>query len=79
MSDLHPFDKAIHELDQNPDFREKIRNDYFLYTAYNIGVRNDLSEIEVLKMAVIALLDIKDKAFQNALDEAMKSPIQSIM
>ena len=53
---------------------DKIRTDAFMNQIFNYARRDDISEVEMLTKAVIILLDLKEEAFQEKVDELMRNP-----
>ena len=58
---------------------DKIRTDAFMNQIYNYARRDDLTEVEMLTKAVIILLNLKDEAFQEKVDELMRNPAPLIV
>ena len=56
------------------DLLTKIRNDAFMNSIYQIANNQGMSEVEMLSKAVVMLLDLKEEAFQEKIDKAMRSP-----
>lgn len=54
-------------------FDRKLRNDALLRMAYDQGERQGLTELQMLKVFVVGLLDLKDETFQEKVDELMRS------
>ena len=53
---------------------DKIRTDSFMNQIYNYARRDGISETEMLSRAVIILLNLKEEAFQEKVDNLMRSP-----
>jgi hypothetical protein len=56
------------------DLIDKIRTDAFMRQIYDYANRDNLTELEMLTKAVILLLNLKQDAFQEKVDELMRSP-----
>ena len=52
----------------------KIRTDNIMSQIYNYALRDGLTETEMLSKTVVILLNLKDEAFQEKVDKAMRSP-----
>lgn len=53
---------------------DKIRTDAFMNQIFNYARRDGISEVEMLTKAVIILLNLKEEAFQEKVNELMRSP-----
>lgn len=51
----------------------KIRTDSLMNQIYHYARRDGISETEMLSKAVIILLNLKEEAFQEKVDELMRS------
>jgi hypothetical protein len=60
------------------DMTRRLRNDALLRLAYENGRRNGFDELEILKRFTLMLLDLKDEAMQEKLDELLLSPAKPI-
>ena len=60
-------------LKESTDMAQRIRNDHLLNMAYVYGKQNGYDELEILKRFTLMLLDLKDEAFQEKIDELMRS------
>jgi len=58
----------------NSELINKIRTDAFMNQIYSYARRDSLTELEMLTKAVIVLLNLKEEAFQEKVDELMRSP-----
>ena len=58
---------------ENKEILNKIRTDSFMNQVYRMADKRGLSEAEMLRDAVILLLHLKDEAFQEKVDKAMRS------
>ena len=66
-------------MSEHTDLTLKIRNDYLLNWAYRQGQQNGLDELEILKRFTVFLLELKDEAVQEKLDELMKTAAPNIL
>lgn len=58
----------------NSDLINKIRTDSYMNKIYHMASAEGISENQMLTKAVIILLNLKDEAFQEKVDELMRSP-----
>jgi len=58
----------------NGDLINKIRTDALMNQIYSYANRDGLTELEMLTKTVVILLNLKDVAFQEKVDELMRSP-----
>ena len=56
------------------ELMNKIRTDSIMNRIYHYARRDGISETEMLSKAVIILLNLKEEAFQEKVDELMRSP-----
>lgn len=58
----------------NQELINKIRTDSIMNAVYQMAKHQGMSENEMLIRTVIVLLDLKDEAFQEKVDQLMRNP-----
>jgi len=64
---------------ENTDLINKIRTDYMMNQIYRMASQEGIGEKAMLIKAVICLLNLKEEAFQEKVDELMRRPSNKIM
>ena len=63
----------------NSELINQIRTDSFMNRIYQMARHEGLSETEMLTKGIILLLNLKEEAFQEKVDELMRSPAPLIV
>ena len=59
---------------ENTELINKIRTDALMNQIYHMANQEGISEKDMLIKAVVILLNLKDEAFQEKVDELMRRP-----